>query len=82
MFPAKAVLALLALAVTFGVVRLEHGHDPITGDNWVKLSVSDRTMQTARVVMAHALEATRAIQDDGAVPGPRVTEPDPRTAGR
>ena len=63
MFPAKALIALLALAITFGVVRMEHGRDPLTGDAWVKLSISDRTVQTARLMMAQAVEATRAIQD-------------------
>lgn len=80
MFPAKAVVALLALAVTFGVVRLEHGHDPITGDNWVKLSISDRTMQTARMMMAQAVEATRAAQE--AAPAELPPTPGSRPAGR
>jgi hypothetical protein len=63
MFPAKALIALLALAITFGVVRMEHGRDPLTGDAWVKLSISDRTVQTARLMMAQAVEATRAVSD-------------------
>ena len=75
MLPIKTGILMLVIALFFGVVRVEHGHDPLGGQRWVKFSVNERTVAAARVLLAQAIEASgdwRSSEPSTASPPPRA----------
>lgn len=75
MLPIKTGILMLVIALFFGVVRVEHGHDPLGGQRWVKFSVNERTLAGIRVLLAKAIDATRdwrAGEPSAASPLPRA----------
>ena len=71
MLPIKTGIFVLVVALFFGAVRIEHGHDPHGGQRWVKFSVNERTVAAAHALLARLLAAT----DDWLAAGPPAASP-------
>lgn len=58
MLSIKVAILVLVVALIFGVVHVELGHDHIGGQRWVKFSVKERTVITVRELLAQSIEAS------------------------
>ena len=81
MLSIKVAILVLVVALTFGVVQVEHGYDHLGGQRWVKFSVKERTVIAVRELLAQSIEASsdRLMADrEAGGPPPRAGPPPAR----